>query len=593
MANRSNTGDNSRNNTRSSTRPNVTATTLANTSQLQVRSLRVGALPLINHFFERMQLLPLLQRHLPPDRRNVRLDTPRALLVLVRNMLLSREPVYGIGEWAALYAPDLLGLTPEEMQWLNDDRLGRAMDRLFDIFGQGFLLDGVRHVTREFRVRLDELHNDSTSLSVYGAYSDAAQEKSVRGRPTCAITFGHSKDHRPDLKQLLYILTLSEDGGLPVYVQVANGNTADDQTHRATWDVLYELVGSANFLYVADCKLATRENLAYIAGRHGRFVSVLPATRREDTAFRQKLLAQDDAVSWRWLRDVHNQQQKVVDRFWVCEQEQFSSEGWRLWWYRSQRKQQLDAQTRARGIQRATEKLHQLRQRLLGPRSRLRQRGQVQEAVDAILDEYSVAAWLQVTIHDCHEERPRQLGPGRPGPNTKYVLQRKQYFELTWEIASVAFGQELPGDGVFPLITNQLDMDAAATLAAYKRQPTIEKRFSQLKTDYAVAPIWLKEVSRVQALLGLYFFVLLTQSLLERELRQAMERAGLESLALYPEGRACRRPTARRVFDVFESIQRHVVRQEDGREHVMVTELTPLQRQILKLLGLNPDRYGY
>ena len=563
------------------------------TAQLQVRSLRVGALPLIDHFFQRMQLLPLLQRHLPTDRRNVRISTSRALLVLVRNMLLSREPVYGLGEWAALYAPDLIGLTSEEVSWLNDDRLGRALDRTFDVFGKGLLLDGVRHVTREFQVRLDELHNDSTSVSVYGAYSDAAQEKSVRGRRTCAITFGHSKDHRPDLKQLLYILTLSDDGGVPVYVQVANGNTTDDQTHRATWDVLYELVGSADFLYVADCKLATRENLSYIAGRDGRFLSVLPATRREDAAFRQKLLSQDDAVSWVWLRDVYNAQQKVVDRFWVCEQEQLTSEGWRLWWYRSQRKQQLDAQTRARGIQRATEKLDQLRQRLLGPRSRLRQRAQVQEAVDAIVEEFRVAAWVKATIHDCHEERPRQVSPGRPGPNTKYVLQRREYFDLTWKIDSVAFGQVLPGDGVFPLVTNQLDMDAAAALAAYKRQPTIEKRFSQLKTDYAVAPIWLKEVSRVQALLGLYFFVLLTQSLLERELRQAMQRAGLAGLPLYPEGRACRHPTARRVFDVFEPVQRYVVRLEDGREQVMVTELTPLQRQIVTMLGLNPDRYGH
>jgi transposase len=560
---------------------------------LQVTSLRVGALPLINHFFERMQLAPLLDNHLPREGRQVRLGASSALLVLVRNMLLSREPVYGVGEWAALYAPDLLGLSQAELASLNDDRLGRALDRVFDVFGRVLLLDVVRHVVREFQVRLDQLHNDSTTVSVYGAYAQADKEGQRRGQPTCAITFGHSKDHRPDLKQLLYILTISEDGGVPVHVRVASGNTTDDTTHRETWDLLYELVGGPHFLYVADCKLATSENLRHIAGRDGEFLSVLPATRREDAAFRQRLLAPSDSLTWRWLYDVQNDQPKVVDRFFVCEQEFLTKEGWRLWWYRSDRKRERDAAARAGQLERAMAELLALQTRLVSPRTRFRKRAQVKEAVEAIFAKHPVQAWLNVTIHNCQQTHYRQVGPGRPGPNTPYVQERKTYFELTWKLNEEALAQERRCDGVFPLVTNASRLDALQTLRTYKQQPTIEKRFSQLKTDFAVAPIWLKEVSRVQALLGLYFFVLLTQSLLERELRQAMERAGLESLPLYPEGRACRHPTARRVFDVFEPIQRHVVRWPDGSEQVSVTELTPLQRQIVTLLGLDPDRYGY
>jgi hypothetical protein len=68
----------------------------------------------------------------------------------------------------------------------------------------------------------------------------------------------------------------------------------------------------------------------------------------------------------------------------------------------------------------------------------------------------------------------------------------------------------------------------------------------QPKTDFVVAPVFLKGVSRIQALLCGYVFALLMESLLERERRQARKRAGVESPALYPEGRACRRPTARR-----------------------------------------------
>ena len=119
----------------------------------------------------------------------------------------------------------------------------------------------------------------------------------------------------------------------------------------------------------------------------------------------------------------------------------------------------------------------------------------------------------------------------------------------------------------------------------------IETRFSQLKTDFVVAPVFLKEVSRVQALLCVYFFALLMESLLERELRRAMEQAGVESLPLYPEGRACRRPTARRVIDLFEDVQRHELKAKGQPAVVFTTELTRLQRQVLRLLGM-PGAYS-
>ena len=75
-----------------------------------LNTMRVGCLPILNRMLERMRLEQFLHKHLKPDGSRTRLSTPRALLVLVRNLLLSREPIYGIGEWAAHHAPDLLGL---------------------------------------------------------------------------------------------------------------------------------------------------------------------------------------------------------------------------------------------------------------------------------------------------------------------------------------------------------------------------------------------------------------------------------------------------------------------------------------------------
>jgi hypothetical protein len=105
-----------------------------------------------------------------------------------------------------------------------------------------------------------------------------------------------------------------------------------------------------------------------------------------------------------------------------------------------------------------------------------------------------------------------------------------------------------------------------------------------------VALVYLKEVSRIQALLCVYFFVLLVEALLKRELRSAMERKGIESLPLYPEHRACRRPTARKVIDLYEDVQHHCLRSGTRSPEVFSTELTRLQKRILRLLGI-PQAY--
>ena len=129
-------------------------------------------------------------------------------------------------------------------------------------------------------------------------------------------------------------------------------------------------------------------------------------------------------------------------------------------------------------------------------------------------------------------------------------------------------------------------------LQAYKRQPIIEKRFSQLKTDFCVAPVYLKSVTRIVGLLAIYFFALMLQSLLERELRRAMKDQGVESLPLYPEGRACKRPTTRRLLDVFEPIARHTVSMPGTVDsELFTTELAPIHRLILKLLRVPTADY--
>ncbi len=545
---------------------------------------------MVNEVLRRIRLEEFLRDALPKEDGRTKLLPTKALLVLLRNLLVSREPIYGLGEWAVRYAPDLLGLTEGEIKLLNDDRVGRSLDKLFAADIASLVLRVAAHVVKEFGLRLDELHNDSTTVSFFGAYLAAAIEGQAFGRPTLAITFGHNKDHRPDLKQLLFILTVTADGGVPLHFRAQSGNVTDDVTHRDTWDLLCQLTGRRDFLYVADSKLATRENMAYLHQRQGRFITVLPKTRSEDAAFRS--LVCREQVTWRLLWEKTDEDGELLDRYSVSEQPATSTEGYRLVWYHSQRKAEQDALARNGRLQRAMKELADLRHKLQSPRTRYRQESKVAEAVAEILASCGAETWLVTEIQRKEEETFQQAHRGRPTKETQYTRKVTTRFDVTWQIDYLRMAEEARSDGVFPLITNVTDLSELELLKTYKRQPTIEKRFSQLKTDFEVAPVYLKAVHRIQALLSMYFFVLLIEALLERELRGAMERNGIESLPLYPEGRPCCWPTARRLLDLFEPVQRHTLTYGKRPAEVLVTDLNRVQRRLLNLLGLTPNHYG-
>ena len=123
-------------------------------------------------------------------------------------------------------------------------------------------------------------------------------------------------------------------------------------------------------------------------------------------------------------------------------------------------------------------------------------------------------------------------------------------------------------------------------LEAYKFQPRLEKRLEQLKSVEEVRPVFLKTARRIEALLFLYFIALLVQALLEREIRGAMERAGVPMLPLYPEQRKCRAPSAARILEEFGRLQRHRLYQNGQFLKTFEPELTDLHRQILDLLQI-------
>ena len=244
-------------------------------------SRRLGALPLVNHFLERSGLPALLERYLPVADARARLSPAVAVRLVITNLLVGRQPLYGLGEWADRFDPGLLGLGPDEAGLLNDDRVGRALEALFDADRASLLTELMLGVVAEFGVDTGELHNDSTSISVPGSTGTRPVRRAA-GKPTPQITFGHSKDHRPDLKQLVLILTVAADGAVPIAYRLADGNTTDDPTHVPTWDRLVGAARAASTSSTSPTQAVLREAMGHIAAAGGRFVTVLPRSRSED-----------------------------------------------------------------------------------------------------------------------------------------------------------------------------------------------------------------------------------------------------------------------------------------------------------------------
>ncbi len=126
-------------------------------------------------------------------------------------------------------------------------------------------------------------------------------------------------------------------------------------------------------------------------------------------------------------------------------------------------------------------------------------------------------------------------------------------------------------------------------LQAHKGQPTIEKRFEQLKTINEIAPVFLKNPGRIEAFFTMYLFALLVQALIERKLRRSMQRERLKALPIYPEERRCARPTTEQILRLVAHAQRHTLMRAERVVQTFEAALTPRQQKILALLSV-PQR---
>jgi transposase len=563
---------------------------LVDVTDLELESRLLGGLPLVNIFYDRLGIDRLLEAHVPGDAR-LRVSPAAALGVVIRNLVVRHAPVYALGEWAGRYDPVTVGLSADEAELLNDDRVGRMLARLFDADRASLLTRLVLDAVATFDIDLSRLHNDSTSLKLSGAY-EQADGRERGGKPTPAARYGHSKDHRPDLKQLVWILTVTADGAVPIAFRVADGNTADVTTHIDTWNALVALTGGVDFLYTADSKLASFDNVAHIHSRGGRFLSVLPASRREDRIFRDWIVTNTPVwteAQRRPTRDADHPEDVLS----TYEDHLPSADGHRIIWIHSTAKARRDATRRHQAIAKAIVAIDALNVRLSSPRCRIKTAVAAETEAREAIAELNATRWVLVHVETDTVESFRQARRGRPGPNTAYKKILTTTLRIRFAVDEHQVAHDAASDGMWPLITNDRQMPAAELLAAYKWQPNLEKRHAQLKGTQLVAPMWLRDPARIEGLLTCHFIAMLTSALIERTIRHAMAQASLDELSLYPEDRGCAAPTTARILEIFTGVARHELTTPDGQVlRTFHPELTDLQRQVLDLLDIPTSVYS-
>ncbi len=551
----------------------------AGTQVLEIH--RLGSHPLIQFFLEQLGVTRILDKHIHSNREG-KLSHGEAISLLVHNVLVSRDPLYRLSDWIEPIDPAALGLSEDQKLSINDDRIARALDQLAEYGGRGVFFQLALRSIKLFGLKTDRIHFDTTTVTFSGEYAGSTREP--------RITHGHNKDHRPDLKQIVFGVNVTSDGVIPLSHGIFSGNRTDDTLHKANFDSLRDLLAKDDFIYVADCKLCTKENLAYLASFGGKFVTVLPRSRREDVVFREKL--RHKAARWRVILTVERSDRAHRIDYYATTSvgPKESLDGFRLIWIRSSAKAEEDRQSREVRIEKARTALKDLSEGL--NKRQLKTRNQIRAAVKKILRECQCEEFLRVDVKSNYLSMPRRLRPGRPKAGDSYKRIGKTLYEIKVSENAIRIRQETNTDGVFPLITNLPTQTkrAVEVLQIYRYQPYLERRFENLKTEYAVTPVYLKSPKRVVGLVHVYFLSLMVAALIEREIRRAMESQNIKVLPIYPEERECRAPTTPRLLDIFSQLDwfRHV-----GKEGstVFPVRLSSIHIQILSLLGVPRKLY--
>lgn len=545
--------------------------------QFETRFSQVDVLPMVKHYMDELDLVDLFTRYVPAASGSLA-DHAESLCILTANIICDNKPLYKVQEWLGKYSDDL-GKEPVEASLFNDDRLARSLSALFESDRHSLMTEVSGNAIASHKLLTDEIHNDSTTVTFIGKY-DKPDPQAVK------LKHGHNKDFRPDCKQVVFGLNITSDGHVPLSYKLFDGNTNDDVTHIPNWNGLRTLLDKEDFVYVADCKLCSQKNLDHIAGNGGLYITIVPKDRKEVKRFYTYLKTKD--VEWKHAFEVESSRRKGKINTYRTHEAGRTKKGYRIIFVHSSLKKEDDEGRRQKKIDKAMDQLEMLVPKLNA--YHLKTKKEIKAAVDGICK--PAKAFIKVKILTERKQVQVKVSPWRPNV-AKAVYKNKWEFthRIQWKLNEKALAEAYRTDGIFPLITNT-NFQAADVLKRYKDQPFLEKRMYTKKTILEVAPVFLKKVRRIEAMLFLYFVALMIVSLIERKIRMNMAKEKIPKLPILPQGMNSKKPTWNNIRYFFRNVHYSEIIRDGTCIQARVKGLSALHEQVNRLLEIPDSIYS-
>ena len=547
----------------------------------KIKRTRIAGLPLIREIEKKMNLRSILSQYIESNGNEI-IPIADTLMLMIYNITLGRQPLYELSAWVNNLDVSIHGLHDYELLSLNDDRFARALDSLYKADRASLLTSIVVDMIKNFSIDLSRIHNDSTTVKACGKMNGITSTG-------FHLAQGKSKDHRPDLKQLLFTLSISSDGAVPIHFKTYPGNRTDDTTHIETWDTLRSIIGNPNFMYVADCKVCTAKQLNHIVGSGGRVITILPETWKETKEFKETLRNEDISKERIWIRCTPNSSHST-EYFSSYSGEYFTAKkGYRIYWIHSSEKKKLDSDRREKRNHKAEQMLSDISIHI--NKYKLKTYVDISKVVYSVLKKYKASKFYKINIEEIVTQKKIQIGRGRPGPNTQYRIQENIMYSLEWKKDTKALRKEKKIDGIFPLLTTDSTLTAKEVLKIYKYQPRLEKRFTQFKSVHEAAPLFFKRIDRIESIMFLFFVSLIIQALIERTVRGNMAKQNIKSIDVYPELRRSSYPTTSKILEKFDEISVYRLLENNKIIDYYRDDLDKTHKQIIQLMEIQEDEY--
>ena len=516
-------------------------------------------LGLVSGFCKDISLVKQIDSKLPKQSDSAKISHGELVLAMILNGLgFVGRTLHMFPQYYESKPVDRLIGAHIKSEYINDDALGRTLDKLYENDVSQLYQEISEKVVKHLRLPCDGLHLDSTSFHVDGEYEEDGEKTSH-----IKLTKGYSRDHRPELNQVILNLITENQAGIPVYMQACSGNTNDTDSFKKIVRAHIKSLKSAhnNKYIVADAALYSKDTIQFLQKDNQYFITRVPQKLREAKALINGVNELD-------FKSLENGYRAV----WVESHYADIPQQWLF--VKSDAATKREKDTFKKKLTKETEKSLKSFQKLC------RKTFKCEEDAHAALAQWE-ASNAFIKIDDASLKSVKQYSKsGRPKKNEVPVLAY-HISGSPYSCLNTVENESLK-KGIFILATNDCSgkLGMQKMLDTYKAQQNVEKGFRFLKSpDFLTSSLYLKSPERIEALLMIMTCCLMVYAAIEHLIRYQLKEKEL----YFPDmkNKPCQKPTARWVFQCFIGIHELTVE----KEGTGVVNLKPQHLTIISALG--------